>query len=383
MLLSERGWLPPWRVTRTSERDDMTTANVTPNVIMSRPPLPTEAPSTDHRRVGPTADALAHFARYLANPTGECLFVFEPAYRHIARGLAAAGGPVDDIVEIACLDAASVGPDALSEMLGTSPVCFAFDRRYGTSRTRIGERLAELARNRQQLTFTLCDCADRFDQLFAVPPERITELNRGLLARLIGTEGTMHVKDGNGTDLYIELSSEYDWVSIDGFEERRHDLTINLPPGEVATFPASVNGSVQFTGALLGTIPIGRKHGYVSEPVTLTIEASRVVEIRAADDALRRDLEFCLRHAPFADHVCEIGLGTHPAIRSLVGLNYTFEEKHYGFHMGFGASLAQQNVERVTDHHLDLLFDRCVVEVGGEILFDGDEYSGLCAPGPR
>jgi leucyl aminopeptidase (aminopeptidase T) len=77
----------------------------------------------------------------------------------------------------------------------------------------------------------------------------------------------------------------------------------------------------------------------------------------------------------FTEHtrnVCEIGFGTNRSIRTLTGLNYSFEEKHYGFHLGFGATLAQQNVQRETDHHLDLLFSECILELDGRVVFDGE-----------
>ena len=54
------------------------------------------------------------------------------------------------------------------------------------------------------------------------------------------------------------------------------------------------------------------------------------------------------------------------------GFNYKHEESRLGFHLGFGASLAQQNVERLTPHHLDLLLQDCRLYLDGVLLFDGE-----------
>jgi leucyl aminopeptidase (aminopeptidase T) len=313
--------------------------------------------------------ATQHLLKYLANPSGSCVFVYEPSYRRIA----------DDILDridtgwVRCVDLAAADLGDLSASIRGEPVCFAFDRRYGPNPPSWQDWVVRESRDRLDMTFTLCDCADRFEDLFAIPPDEITKVNSELLERVDGGSILRAVND-DGTNLSIQLSKQYDWVMIDGFVEREHDLTVNLPPGEIATYPARVDGTVVFRGALLGTIPIGRKYGLIEDPITLQIEQSVITRIDAPSPSMQADLEFCLKAVPYADHVCEIGLGTHPAIRSLTGLNYSFEEKHLGFHIGFGASLAQQNVERVTHHHLDMMFAEIRLDLDGAPLFSAGDY---------
>jgi leucyl aminopeptidase (aminopeptidase T) len=130
-----------------------------------------------------------------------------------------------------------------------------------------------------------------------------------------------------------------------------------------------------FAGGLLGTIPIGRKYGPIRQPIRLRIEAGKVIDLEVSDPGLRRDLEFCLYFDRYTSQVNEIGFGTNPAIRRPVrGYNYKHEESRMGFHLGFGASLAQQNVERLTPHHLDFLLEDCVMHLDGALLFDGSYH---------
>lgn len=315
--------------------------------------------------------AASHLAMYLDNDSGAVLFAHAEPYADIAAAC-----------EIACrrrgIDFISRPAEqgSLSELTSTlaahPAVCLAFNRTYGASPPESTRALIEAARERKGLTWTLADVAHRFDQIFAVPPEEIVASNTALRERA-RTWKHLVVRSPTGTALEIELSPRYEWVSIDGFEERAAGLVVNLPPGEIATYPAQISGTIRFVGALLGTIPIGRKHGLINAPLEIVIDDGAVGEVRGSG-SLPDDVRFCLSVSEHAGLVCEVGLGTHPAIRSLEGLNYSYEEKHYGFHVGFGAALAQQNVERITDHHLDLLFADAVIEADGVVVFDGNSF---------
>lgn len=316
--------------------------------------------------------AAGHLLDYLDGRPGRPLVAYEADYAYVARALSAVAAERGTHIELLAVE--GVAPEELRRCLASADkfLC-AFNRRYQNGFDERVRLLIEYATSRAERAFTLSDISDDFIRIFQVPPARITDLNRRVAARLSEAR-EVRVTDPAGTDLHIGLSRAYEIVHIDGFSESAHGLTVNLPPGEVATYSDSVRGVIRFRGGLLGTIPIGRKYGFIDEPVTLYIEDGRVVHVECKDAALLEDLYFCLDLTPFTRNVCEIGFGTHPAIRELKGLNYTFEEKHHGFHLGFGATLAQQNVERVTDHHLDLLFADARVEADGAVLFDGIEY---------
>jgi leucyl aminopeptidase (aminopeptidase T) len=317
--------------------------------------------------------AIRHLFEYLDVRPGVPLLVYERTYEPIvaaATHFATAHGkplrtqPVEHLSE-----------DELFDLLSSAEkfVC-AFNRQYRTGLSRHVQVMIERATTLAQRAYTLSDVSEVFFDLFQVPPKQIVELNQ-CIDRTLASGSLLHVTNPCGTDLFIPLSDRYNRVHIDGFADAALDLTVNLPPGEIATYSDGVHGVIRFRGGLLGTIPIGRKYGFIDQPITFVIEKNRVVTVEAPDPALQKDLEFCLDiEPPYTRCVCEIGFGTHPAIRSLLGLNYTYEEKHYGFHLGFGATLAQQNVERMTGHHLDLLFSESRVEIDGRLLFDGEYH---------
>lgn len=313
--------------------------------------------------------AVTHLLSYLNDGETECIFVFEPAYRRIAERIMACSSLTS------CIDIEETPEAAIRDAIAGRAACLAFDRRYGPIRPPWQPLFVELARERTESTFTLCDCAHLFDSIFEVAPQEIVELNTRLRERMITAE-SMHVADAHGTDLTIEFDPRHSWVSIDGFEERRHNLTVNLPPGEIATHPGAVNGTIAFVGGLLGTIPIGRKYGMITAPIRLDVQQGEVRVIDCPNARLAKDLNFCLGHDSGANGIHEIGLGTHPRIIELAGLNYSWEEKHYGFHVGVGASLAQQDgAERVTNHHLDFLFDQVDLTIdGAPLLAQPGEY---------
>jgi leucyl aminopeptidase (aminopeptidase T) len=298
--------------------------------------------------------------------------VYERAYSNIVEALRQyANG---EGREVRTLAVEPLDDRELFDLLsGADKFVCAFNRQYRPGLAPHVRVMIERATTLAGRAYTLSDLSDVFFEVFQVSPDRIADLNRRIHAAVRG-RAAMRITDTNGTDLHVGLSDRYEWVHIDGFVDAALELTVNLPPGEIATYSDDVHGVIRFRGGLLGTIPIGRKYGFIDEPITFVIEHNRVVSVHARDPHLQQDLEFCLDFTPQTRAVCEIGLGTHPAIRSLCGLNYTYEEKHYGFHLGLGASLAQQNVERVTEHHLDLLFAESRVVVDGQLLFDGEYH---------
>ena len=69
-----------------------------------------------------------------------------------------------------------------------------------------------------------------------------------------------------------------------------------------------------------------------------------------------------------------MGIGTHIRLDRLLGLNYEYEERFPGFHVGLGVSESDEAAggPRRTDHHLDLVLlkstihfdDVCVMRDG-------------------
>lgn len=315
--------------------------------------------------------AASHLIDYLDLRPGSVLFAYEKPYRQVAAAAAEAGRSRATQVDLLAVDA--VTPDELRRrLMAADKFLCAFNRTFATGLSEHVKVMVECGVEWPERAFTLSDISADFVRIFQADPWVIADLN----ARLIRTlqEGReLEVRDDRGTSLRIRFDPQYEWVNQDGFTEADYALIMNLPMGEVATYTPEVEGELVFVGGLLGTIPIGRKYGPIKEPVRISIRAGRAVEIDTSNRAFLNDLLFCLDFDHYTRQVNEIGFGTNPAITGPVrGYNYKHEESRLGFHLGFGASLAQQNVERLTPHHLDLLLDDCQMYLDGKLLFDGD-----------
>lgn len=314
--------------------------------------------------------AADHLLDYLEARAGALTVLYEPSYQDIIAELLVTSERRGSIIQSHSIERLSL--DEITEILnGAEKFLCAFNNHYANGVDDKIRCMIQFGVERASCAFTLTDISEVFWDIFQIAPSAICAISRKV-AEALSQATNLHVKDNRGTDLLIVLRPEYDIVHIDGFQDAALDLTVNLPPGEVATYSDDVSGVIWFCGGLLGTIPIGRKYGQITEPVGFKLVKNRITEVYCQNEGLRNDLLFCLDFSSFTRNVCEIGFGTHPAIRDIHGLNYTYEEKHYGFHIGLGATLAQQNVQRETDHHLDLLFADCTLTLDGKVVFDGE-----------
>lgn len=315
--------------------------------------------------------AINHFFQYLDARPGRPLLAyvqdFAPVVDAMAEYVAITGEEIDFLpVERCSIE------ELYNRLTGAEKFVCAFNPTFGPGLTDYVRTMIERVTTLSVRAYTVTDMSAAFFTTLQSDPRAIQSLNARLI-RVLQSASEMTITTQSGSRLVIDLSSEYNWVNMDCFTEADYDLPCNLPVGEVATYSPSVNGTVSFMGGLLGTIPIGRKYGAITEPVHLEIVDNRVTRIDTGNPALKRDLEYCLFFDEHTSSVNEIALGTNDAIpRRILGFNYKYEENRVGFHLGFGASLAQQNVTRLTPHHLDFIFDDAVVAVDGVTLFDGE-----------
>jgi len=315
--------------------------------------------------------AVLHLFDYLDMRTGDLLVAYEPAYAAIVDDILAIARETGRIVTP--LPVESVSATQLASELEQAPkfLC-AFNRQFGKGLTAHVDTMIECGVEFAYKAFTLSDISHEFVNVFQSDPVHIAEHNAALI-RVLQAGQELLVEDDRGTSLRVTFDQQYEWVNQDGYTEADYDLTMNLPMGEVATYTPHVEGTLEFIGGLLGTIPIGRKYGPITRPIHLRIEDGRLTELSTDDERLLADLRFCFDFDHYTGQVNEIGFGTNTSITGpLRGFNYKHEESRLGFHLGFGASLAQQNVERLTPHHLDLLLQDCRLYLDGVLLFDGD-----------
>ncbi len=108
-----------------------------------------------------------------------------------------------------------------------------------------------------------------------------------------------------------------------------------LPAGEVATFPASIEGVFVADFAFNVNAITDRDARLHDYPVTVYIEDGRAVKYECADRAMSSFLEECFQtHCAY--NVGELGFGTNFAVNEAIALNSHINERRPGVHLGFG-----------------------------------------------
>ena len=192
-----------------------------------------------------------------------------------------------------------------------------------------------------------------FTKALNVTPAQLSDLNATLLDR-VKPARKVRVKSSGGTDLEIGVDSEkYHWISNRGVW-RPGGFTI-LPAGEIATYPADVNGVLIADGAFNANIITKLNARLADNPVRVEIENGTAVDLRCADPKLNEMFQLCLS-SPYGRNVGEFGLGTNHGIDGFITANSHINERRCGVHLGFGQhnqSLAR--VPYIADVHLDLI----------------------------
>lgn len=220
-----------------------------------------------------------------------------------------------------------------------------------------------------------------FTEGMNLTPEDLSQRNATLLERLNG-EKSIRIKSHGGTDLKVDLdSSRYDWISNRGVWRKGH-FTI-LPAGEIATYPAAIDGVLVADGAVNANV-ISRLDMRLSDtPLTVHIEAGRAVDFSCENAKISELVGLCFTR-PFGKNVGELGFGTNVGITQFVRENSHLNERRPGVHIGFGQH--NQQPSRVSYHediHLDLIADGARIEVVGEPgVLDLQDLTVTCAAHP-
>jgi hypothetical protein len=208
-------------------------------------------------------------------------------------------------------------------------------------------------------------CEDFFLETMTVEPAELSRLNAGVLTRLQSAK-QLHIETPSGTMLDVELdSTKYTWISNRG--RARPGGFVILPPGEVATFPAHVEGVLVAESALNTNFYTRIDPRLAAHPVTAVFRRDKLEDLSCDEASIQRVLNIC-RTFPFFNRVGEVGFGTNVGIRKLSPLNSHINERLPGIHLGLGQHNQTRNV--VPDDcevHLDLISAGALVWVDGEI----------------
>jgi hypothetical protein len=224
--------------------------------------------------------------------------------------------------------------------------------------------LAPYERSRRLVFRIINACEALFSTALQVGPETLSARNTAILERAL-VSNRMRITSPGGTDLRIVLdNNQYRWVSNRG--SARPGGTVVLPAGEVATFPASVDGVLVADFAFNVNALTSQDARLQDHPVTVEINERRAVHWACLNQSVQRFLDECFSQL-CVRNVGELGLGTNIGITASLKLNSHINERCPGVHIGFGQH--NQDPERVGYDcrlHLDL------IARGGSVWFDDD-----------
>lgn len=268
--------------------------------------------------------------------------------------------PLNDKEFPARLVSAVPPPDSFNGRL----VVFTLERDTLSHHVALRRALAPFEPSRCSVFRMINVCEALFSSALQVGPDELSARNTAVLERAL-VSSRLRVESPGGSRLSIELdNSLYRWVSNRG--RARPGGTVVLPAGEVATFPARVEGVLVADFAFnVNTITDrdARLHAY---PVTVEVKEGRAVSWTCANPDVQEFLDIAFS-SPCVRNVGELGFGTNVGVRTGLSLNSHINERCPGVHLGFGQH--NQNPEQVgydCSLHLDL------VARGGLVWFDED-----------
>ncbi len=202
---------------------------------------------------------------------------------------------------------------------------------------------------------------DFFTRSLNLTPQDLSGLNPTLLERFKPAK-RLRVTSAGGTDLRIEIDSDrFQWVSNRGMW-RPGGFTI-LPAGEIATYPARVDGVLVADGAFNANIITPLNAALKANPVRVEIEDGEAVTLTCANPEIEQLFQLCLE-SPFGRNVGELGFGTNSGIDEFIPVNSHINERRCGVHLGFGQhNQSLSRVPYVAEVHLDLITDGALVWV--------------------
>ncbi len=197
-----------------------------------------------------------------------------------------------------------------------------------------------------------------------VGPDRLTALNATLLDRLRAAS-KLRIRSDAGTDLRITLDNRrFQWISNRGVAQPRQFVI--LPAGEVATYPARIDGTLVADFALNVNMLYEGDVRLAETPVTAEIRDGVLTGFDCANRPMRDFLERCFARDN-ARRVGELGFGSNEAVVEAVPENSHLNERVPGVHLGFGQ---HNQTNDATGYECDVHVDLCAQ--GGRVWLDDD-----------
>lgn len=166
-----------------------------------------------------------------------------------------------------------------------------------------------------------------------------------------------------GSDLEATFDPQIRWLKTSGIISRQK--WANLPGGEVLTAPARVDG-IYVADGVVGDYLCARYGDLRETPLSVTIEDSRIVEIRCANERLVRDFASYTSTDENSNRVGEFAMGTNTAIQNVIG-NILQDEKLPTLHLAFGHPYTEHTgADWRSTTHIDIVGRNFDVSFDGE-----------------
>ncbi|WP_314614715.1 M29 family metallopeptidase [Streptomyces stackebrandtii] len=206
--------------------------------------------------------------------------------------------------------------------------------------------------------------SELFSQALSVSPDELSARNTAVLERCT-TASRLHITTASGTDLHVTIDSErHRWISNRG-SARPGGFTV-IPAGEVATFPAAIEGVLVADFAFNVNAITDIDARLEKRPVSVWVSDGRAVEYECDDPTIKGFIDACFaKHC--SHYVGELGFGTNSGVSNAIPMNSHINERRPGVHLGFGQHNQPLDVVPYQcSIHLDL------IAKGGLIWVDGD-----------
>ncbi len=218
----------------------------------------------------------------------------------------------------------------------------------------------------------ICDevIDETFNTVFQESPQKITNKIKEI-TNIFKSQDEFLFEDDFGSCLQIKYIRETASI-YDGFQPHEH----NIPSGEVAFAPYNIEGNLNFSGWIIGTIPFGQKYGHINiGTLSLQIEKREIVSLHSINERLLKDFQIIGQKNKALWKIVEVGIGINSAVTNAANkskVGYEWMEKKTGLHLGLGAELTEHIDDyknRKTHHHIDLVIDSGRLSHNGELLF--------------
>jgi len=269
-------------------------------------------------------------------PTEKVTVITDDACREIAASLVKeieqVGAPYHAFVleEITARPMSDMPAEILDDMESSDVSIYAVQAQANELRTRM--QMTDVVNRRKMRHAHMVNIEKRIMlEGMRADYEKVDELSRKVWEIATAAQ-TVRARTAAGTDVTAGLNKNYKWIKTSGI------ISVNkwgnLPGGEVFTTPGEVNGTFVIDG-VVGDY-LCAKYGDLGEtPLTIRVEASRVVEAHSQNRDLEQEFWRYTHTDENSDRVGEFAIGTNIGLRGVIG-NILQDEKLPGVHMAFG-----------------------------------------------